>query len=74
MTDIFNVQRNDWDMRVPVVLWAYKTTCEELTGQTPFQLVYGIEVVMPMEYIVPILCIAAFTGMAHCRALEEQLA
>jgi len=44
-----------------------------MTGQTPFRLVYGIEVVMPMEYIVPSLCIAMFIGMADHRALEERL-
>ena len=71
---ICNAQRNDWDVRIPVVLWAYKTTCKKLTGKTPFILVYGIEVVMPMEYIVPSLHIAAFTGMVDRRALEERLA
>ena len=42
-------------------------------GQTPFRLVYGTEVVMPMEYIVPSLWIAAMTGMVEHEALEERL-
>ncbi len=37
-------------------------------------MVYGIEVMMPMEYIVPSLCIVAFTGMVVSGALEERLA
>ena len=37
----------------------------------PFWLVYGIEAVMPMEYIMPSLRIAASTGMVDHRALEE---
>eukprot|EP00253_Pinus_taeda_P022841 PITA_22841 len=49
-------------------------TCKKLTGQTPFRLVYGVEVVMPMEYIMPSLHIAALTCMTDCRALEERLA
>ena len=43
------------------------------TGQTPFWLVYGKEAVMPMEYIVPSPRIAAITGMADRKALEEWL-
>ena len=50
LTKICNSQRDDW---VNAVLWAYKTTCKKLTGHTPFILVYGQEVVMPMEYIIP---------------------
>ena len=46
---VYNAQRNDRDVRVPTVLWAYITTCKKLTGKTPFRLVYGIEAVMPME-------------------------
>jgi len=55
------------------MLWDYKKTCKKLTGQTPFRLVYGIEAVIPMEYIVPRLRIAAFKEMADHETLEEQL-
>eukprot|EP00253_Pinus_taeda_P001724 PITA_01724 len=74
LTRVYNAKRNDWDVYVPTVLWAYRTICNKLTKQTSFRLVYGVEAAMPMEYIVPNLRIAAFTGMADRRALEERLA
>lgn len=61
-------------MHVHAVLWVYRTTCKKLIGQTLFLLVYGVEAIIPMEYIVPSLCIVAFMGMEDCEALEDRLA
>jgi hypothetical protein len=45
-----------------------------MTMQTPFKLVYGLEEVVTMEYLVPRLRIAAFTDMDDTGTIQERLA
>ena len=38
-----------WPKELPNVLWAYRTTARTPTGETPFRLTYGNEVVIPAK-------------------------
>jgi transposase InsO family protein len=73
LTNICSVNRDNWYLRVLVVLWDYRTTCKKMTMQTPFKLVYGLEAVVPMEYLVPSLKITAFTNMDDIGVVQERL-
>jgi transposase InsO family protein len=74
LTKICSVNRDDWDLRVSAVLLAYRTTCKNMTMHTPFKLVYSLEAVVPMEYLVPNLIIAIFTDMDDTGVVQERLA
>ena len=73
LTKVCNASHDYWDLNIPIFSWAYRTTCKILIGKTPFKLVYGKEAIIPMEYIVPSLCIAAAMGMDDKATLEERV-
>ncbi|CAL8992761.1 unnamed protein product [Prunus brigantina] len=42
-----------WVDELPGVLWAYRTTKQRSTGETPFSLPYGMEAIIPPHITVP---------------------
>jgi hypothetical protein len=47
--------KTSWHLQLFVALWAYRTLVKTATRFSPFQLVYGIEVVLPIECKIPLL-------------------
>ena len=45
----------DWHEKLPFALHVYRTVVRTSTGATPFSLVYGMEVVLPVEVEIPSL-------------------
>lgn len=44
---------SDWPKKLVKALWAYHTSIKTPTGQTPYALAYGMEVVVPYEILIP---------------------
>jgi len=49
------VTYKDWHGMLPYALYGYRTSVCTSTGATPFSLVYGMEVVLPVEVEIPSL-------------------
>lgn len=41
--------KKKWPEELPHVFWAYRTSPRTSTGETPFKMAYGTEVVLPIE-------------------------
>ncbi len=52
MTKLDDENRIDWDEHLSIVLFSYKITYKVVIGYTPYQLVYGLHPLMPIEYII----------------------
>ena len=37
LTNVCNVNHDDWDLKIPVILWAYRMMCKRMTCHTPFK-------------------------------------
>ena len=42
----------EWDKCIPYVLWAYRGTIHKSTGYSPFQLLFGKAMRMPLDQLV----------------------
>ena len=46
---IIGIHKSNWHNMLFSALWAYRTSVKISTGFNPFQLVYGLEAVLPIE-------------------------
>ena len=53
LTHFVNSHHTDWDEYLPQIQFAYNTTVQESTGQTPFRIVFNREPTFPYEYSTP---------------------
>jgi hypothetical protein len=69
---IIGIHKMSWHTMLFSALWAYRTSVKSAMGFTPFQLVYGLEVVLPIECEIPSLKLAVKL-LPNTSAEEERL-
>ena len=64
--------KNNWHTMLYPTLWAYRTMVKTAIGFSPYQLVHGVESVLPVECEIPSLKLAVDI-LPDTSALEEHL-
>jgi hypothetical protein len=54
LTKLVNENKIYWDEHLSIMLFSYRTIYKVATRYIPYQLVYGLHPLMPIEYIIPI--------------------
>ena len=67
------VTYKDWHEMLPFALHGYYTTTRTSTGATPYSLVYGMEVVLPIEVQISYLRIMKDAGLNEDDWIQTQL-
>ena len=70
---ILDNAKGKWVEELSHVLWTYRTTSRRSTGETPFSMTYGVEVVIPLETGFPTLRMSSFTPSNNDGLLGKSL-
>ena len=62
-----------WVEELSHVLWTYRTTSRQSTGETPFSMTYGAEAVLRLETSFPMLKSSTFTPRNNDELLRKSL-
>eukprot|EP00253_Pinus_taeda_P007145 PITA_07145 len=73
LTKTAHLHRRGWAKRLPKALWTYRTTWRNTTGHTPYELVYGKQVLFPIEFQVKTFKMEVKLGMDLSEAQKHRL-
>eukprot|EP00253_Pinus_taeda_P024763 PITA_24763 len=73
ITKTVHLHRRDWAERLPEALWAYRNTWRNTTGHSPYELVYGKEVLLPIEFQVKTFKMSVQLGMDLSEAQKHRM-
>ena len=55
---MIGIYKINWNLILYSALWAYRTSVRNMNGFTPFQLVYGLEAILPIQCEISLLKLA----------------
>ena len=73
LTKTMHLHRRDWEKRLLEALWAYGTTWRNTTVHTPYELVYGKQVMFPIEFQSRTFKMAVQLGLDLSEAQKHRL-
>ena len=73
LTKTVHLHRKDWVEKLPEALWAYRTTWRNTTGHTPYELVYGKQVLLPIDFQIQTYKIAVQLDLDLLEAQKQRM-
>ena len=58
LSKIVENSTNNWKLKFYSTLWAYRVAFKIAIGTTLFNMVYGLDAILPMEFLLPTLRVA----------------
>ncbi|XP_077232477.1 uncharacterized protein LOC143869805 [Tasmannia lanceolata] len=65
--------KNTWASELPNVPWAYQTTPPTTTGESPFNLVFSVEAIIPVEIAIPSLRVEGYNERLNDELMRSSL-
>ena len=65
--------KGKWVEELPHILWTYRIMPRRSTGETPFSMTYGVEVVIPLETGFPTTRTSSFNPKDNDEQLRRNL-
>jgi transposase InsO family protein len=73
MTKTIKENHTDWADRLLEALWAYKTSWRNTTENSPYDLIYGKQILLPIEFQIKTFRMEARLGMDLLEAQKQRL-
>ena len=62
LTNIVSESNTNWELKLHSIAWAYRVAYKMAIGTMPFNAIYGLDAILPLESLVPTLRVAQEIG------------